>query len=217
MLGSVFSVVLFFGILLLCCFNRMWQVLMMFFVLLLNRLIVLIYDFILFIFRVSIVVGVLVIGQSLVVVLLMFMLVVCVESRMVISSLNGELKCSLVVGWGLFFCSLVRIVRCLVLFILCFFCYVGWGDRDGLGCLCFLLFVMFIDKVFNCQYYVEVNKGVWWQYSQQERGVGVENFDVQNFCLVVKQIVGVVKQGVVVKDFVQGVQYKYCVGSVYVD
>lgn len=87
----------------------------MFFVLVLNSLMVVMYFFNLFLFSVSMVCGVLVIGNSLCVVLLMFMLVVCVDSVIVISSLNGVLYFSFVCGCGLSLCRCVNILIILVL------------------------------------------------------------------------------------------------------
>ena len=121
------------------------------------------------------------------------------------------------VGWGSFSRSLVRIARRLALFILCFPCHVGRGDRDGPGRLRLPLFATFIDKVFNRQHHAEANKGAWRQHSQQERGVGVENLDAQNLRPAAKQTVGAVKQGAVAKDLAQGAQHKHRAGSAHAD
>lgn len=90
---------------------------------------VLMYFVMFFLFSVSSLVGVLVIGNSLCVVLFMFMLVVCVESSIVISNLNGVVYFSLVVGVGLFLCRVLKMVWCLVEFI------VGVGFS---GCWCWV-------------------------------------------------------------------------------
>lgn len=60
-----------------------------------------------FLLSVMICCGVFVIGNIFCIVLLIDMLVVCVDSIMVISSLNGVEYLSLVVGCGLRFCSVL--------------------------------------------------------------------------------------------------------------